>query len=90
MAAPHTRVVLVGGLLDRSTTPEVVGPLAELTLAQLNIDTMFVGVNGLTAEAGATLMAELEAQTARAMVARSRRVVVVLTIPRLDARRSAR
>jgi DeoR/GlpR family transcriptional regulator of sugar metabolism len=77
VAGPHTRIVLVGGLLDRSTTPEVVGPLAELSLAQLNIDTMFVGVNGLSAEAGATSNGELEAQTARAMMARSRRVVVV-------------
>ena len=54
----------------------MVGPLAELSLSQLNIDTMFVGVNGLNAVAGATSNGELEAQTARAMMARSRRVVV--------------
>lgn len=77
VAGPHTRIMLVGGLLDRSTTPEVVGPLAELSLSQLNIDTMFVGVNGLSAEAGATSNGELEAQTARAMMARSRRVIVL-------------
>jgi DeoR/GlpR family transcriptional regulator of sugar metabolism len=77
VAGPHTRIVLVGGVLDRSTTPEVVGPLADLSLSQLRIDTMFVGVNGLSAEAGATSNGELEAQTARAMMARSRRVVVV-------------
>lgn len=77
VAGPHTRIVLVGGVLDRTTTPEVVGPLAELVLAHLHIDTLFVGVNGLSAEAGATSNGELEAQTARAMAARSRRVVVV-------------
>jgi DeoR family transcriptional regulator of aga operon len=77
VAGPHTHIVLLGGVLDRSTTPEVVGPLAELALTQLRIDTLFVGVNGLSAEAGATSNGELEAQTARAMVARSRRVVVV-------------
>jgi DeoR family transcriptional regulator of aga operon len=74
---PHTHIVLVGGMLDRSSAPELVGPLAELVLSQLHIDTLFVGVNGLSAEAGATSNAELEAQTARAMVARARRVVVV-------------
>jgi DeoR family transcriptional regulator of aga operon len=77
IAASHTHVVLMGGVLDRSTMPEVVGPLAELVLTQLRIDTLFLGVNGLSADAGATSNDELEAQTARAMVARSRRVVVV-------------
>jgi DeoR family transcriptional regulator of aga operon len=77
VAGPHTHIVLLGGVLDRGTTPEVVGPLAELSLAQLRIDTMFVGVNGLSAEAGATSNGELEARTARAMMARSRRVIVI-------------
>jgi DeoR family transcriptional regulator of aga operon len=77
IAGPHTHIVLVGGVLDRSSAPEVVGPLAEIVLSHVHIDTLFVGVNGLSAGAGATSNAELEAQTARAMVARSRRVIVV-------------
>jgi DeoR family transcriptional regulator of aga operon len=77
VAGPRTHIVLVGGVLDRSSAPELVGPLAQMVLSQLHIDTLFVGVNGLSADAGATSNAELEAQTARAMVARARRVVVV-------------
>jgi DeoR family transcriptional regulator of aga operon len=77
VTGPHTHIVLVGGVLDRTSAPEVVGPLAELVLAQVHIDTLFLGVNGLNVAAGATSNAELEAQTARAMVARSRRVIVV-------------
>lgn len=82
----HTHIVLVGGVLDRSSAPELVGPLAELVLAQLHIDTMFLGVNGLSMAAGATSNAELEAQTARAMVARSRRVIVVTDHSKLGRR----
>ncbi len=75
-AEPGTRVVLIGGVLNTGAD-ELVGPLAEGMLAQVRIDLLFVSVDGLSVEAGATIIGDLEAQVLRAMAARARRVVVV-------------
>lgn len=75
-AVPGARVVLIGGVLN-SGADELVGPLAEGMLAQVRIDLLFLSVDGLGVEAGATIIGDLEAQVLRAMAARARRVVVV-------------
>ena len=56
--------------------PELIGPLADATLGGLNLDLLFIGVDGATPE-GMTTHDELEAQTDRRMVERARRVIVV-------------
>jgi DeoR family transcriptional regulator of aga operon len=54
-----------------------VGPIAEQTLARLNVDIAFVGVDGISAAAGLTTHHEVEAATNRAMIRAAARVVVV-------------
>jgi DeoR family transcriptional regulator, aga operon transcriptional repressor len=69
------RVVLLAG--EVLTTREIVGPLAEETLARLHIDTVFMSVNGVSVEKGGTVMSHLDAQVLQAMAGRARRVVVL-------------
>jgi DeoR family transcriptional regulator of aga operon len=74
---PGPHIVLVGGLLDYAYGRETVGPLAEAMLEQLTMDTLILGVNGISAEAGATVFAEFDAQLLRVMCRRARRVIIV-------------
>lgn len=76
IANPGVRVMLIGGMLNPSSR-ELVGPMAEAFLDQVHIATLFLGVDGISAEAGATCNGDLEAQIVRAMAARTQRVVVV-------------
>jgi DeoR family transcriptional regulator of aga operon len=69
------RLVVTGGIA-RPQSYELIGPLAERTLEVLNIDVMFLGVDGVNASGVAT-HDEIEAQTNRRMVARAARVIVV-------------
>lgn len=46
-------------------------------LSSINIGTTFVGADGLAADGGVTTHDETEARTNRAMIRRSRRVIVV-------------
>jgi DeoR family transcriptional regulator of aga operon len=69
------RLVVTGGVA-RPQSYELIGPLAERTLEGLNVDVMFLGVDGVTA-AGVTTHDEIEAQTNRKMVERAARVIVV-------------
>jgi DeoR family transcriptional regulator, aga operon transcriptional repressor len=69
------RLVVTGGVA-RSQSYELIGPLAERTLEGLNVDVMFLGVDGVSA-GGLTTHDEVEAQTNRKMVERASRVIVV-------------
>ena len=82
---PHVQCVSLGGVA-RTESYEVSGPLAELVVAQLWFDVAIVGVNALSAQEGATCRFEDEAAIVRAMVERSRRVVVVAGADKLGSR----
>jgi DeoR family transcriptional regulator, aga operon transcriptional repressor len=70
------RLVVTGGTA-RPESYELVGPVAERTLEEVNIDVAFVGVDGISVEAGFTTHHDIEAHTNRTMIDRARRVVVV-------------
>jgi DeoR family transcriptional regulator of aga operon len=70
------KLVVTGGTA-RSESYELVGPVAEQALEQLNLDVAFVGVDGIAVDAGLTTHHEIEAHTNRTMIERARRVVVV-------------
>ncbi len=70
------KLVLTGGVA-RSQSYELIGPLAEATLATLHLDMVFLGVDGISAEAGATTQNEGEAHTDQLMIRRAQQVVVV-------------
>lgn len=73
---PNLKLIVTGGVA-RSASYELVGPLADAALRQINIDTAFVGVDGIDRDAGLTTQNETEAATNRALIKRSRRVIVV-------------
>jgi DeoR family transcriptional regulator of aga operon len=73
---PNLKLVVTGGVA-RSESYELVGPLAEQSLADLNLDIVFIGVDGIDPEAGLTTHHEVEAHTNRALLQRTPRVVVV-------------
>ena len=52
-------------------------PLAEASLAEINLELAILGVDGISAEAGLTTHHEVEAHTNLALIDRARRVVVV-------------
>jgi DeoR family transcriptional regulator, aga operon transcriptional repressor len=70
------RLVVTGGEL-RERSLELVGPLAEPVAAQINLDVLFAGVDGISSAGGITTHNPLEARTNRVLLERSRRVVVV-------------
>ena len=69
------RLVVTGGVA-RPQSYELIGPLADASLEGLNVDLMFLGVDGVNAS-GVTTHDEIEAQTDRKMVGRAARVIVV-------------
>jgi DeoR family transcriptional regulator, aga operon transcriptional repressor len=73
---PNLKLVVTGGVA-RSESYELVGPLAEQSLASLNLDVVFVGVDGIDGHAGLTTHHEIEAHTNLALVDRAYLVVVV-------------
>jgi DeoR family transcriptional regulator, aga operon transcriptional repressor len=72
----NVKLVVPGGVA-RPESYELVGPLAEASLAGLNLDIVFVGVDGISVETGCTTHHEVEAYTNHALIQRARRVVVV-------------
>jgi DeoR family transcriptional regulator, aga operon transcriptional repressor len=70
------KLVVTGGTA-RSESYELVGPVAEQALERLNLDVAFVGVDGISMQAGLTTHHEIEAHTNRTMIERARLVVVV-------------
>jgi DeoR family transcriptional regulator of aga operon len=79
---PNIKLIVTGGVA-RGASYELVGPLADATLAKINIDLAFIGVDGIDAEAGLTTQNETEAATDRALIARSRKVIVVADASKL-------
>lgn len=73
---PNLKLVVTGGVA-RSKSYELVGPLAEQSLAGLNLDVVFIGVDGIEPREGLTTHHEIEAHTNRALIERARRVIVV-------------
>jgi DeoR family transcriptional regulator of aga operon len=72
---PNLKLVVTGGVA-RPESYELVGPLADATLDDLNLDLVYVGVDGASS-AGMTTHHEVEAHTDRRMIERARRVIVV-------------
>jgi DeoR family transcriptional regulator of aga operon len=73
---PNLKLVVTGGVA-RAESYELVGPLAEASLEGLNLDVVFLAVDGISAAAGLTTHHEIEAGTNRALLERARQVVVV-------------
>lgn len=68
-------VVLTGGV--RTPSDALVGPVADAAIASLHFDVLFLGVHGISVEAGLSTPNLAEAETNRRLVRSARRVVVV-------------
>lgn len=81
----NIELVMCGGSA-RSESYELVGPLAELALANVNVDVAVLGVDGVSRVAGFTTHHEVEAQTNRAMLRCAERVMIVADSSKLGRR----
>lgn len=72
----NLKLVVTGGWA-RSESYELVGPLAEASLAGFNLDIAFLGVDGIAAEAGLTTHHDIEAHTNQALMEHAGWIVVV-------------
>jgi DeoR/GlpR family transcriptional regulator of sugar metabolism len=68
-------VVLTGGV--RTPSDALVGPVADRAIDSLHFDVLFLGVHGISVEAGLSTPNLAEAETNRRLVGSARRVVVV-------------
>ncbi|WP_326696206.1 DeoR/GlpR family DNA-binding transcription regulator [Streptomyces sp. NBC_01754] len=68
-------VVLTGGA--RTPSDSLVGPVADRAIGSLHFDVLFLGVHGISVEAGLSTPNLAEAETNRRLVGAARRVVVV-------------
>jgi DeoR family transcriptional regulator of aga operon len=73
---PNLKLVVTGGVA-RDKSYELVGPLAEQSLAGLNLDVVFIGADGVDPTAGLTTHHAMEAHTDRALIERAQRVIAV-------------
>lgn len=82
--------LVVSGGNARSESYELVGPIAERTLSGLNLDVVFLGVDGISVSGGLTTHHEIEAQTNKVMLTRAQRVIVVADGSKVGRRAFAR
>jgi DeoR/GlpR family transcriptional regulator of sugar metabolism len=75
LSRPDLTVVLTGGA--RTPSDALVGPVAVNAIRSLHLDVLFLGVHGITVDGGLTTPNLLEAETDRALVAASGRLVVL-------------
>ncbi|MFF2569827.1 DeoR/GlpR family DNA-binding transcription regulator [Streptomyces sp. NPDC058084] len=68
-------VVLTGGV--RTPSDALVGPVADQAIRSLHFDALFLGVHGVSVEAGLSTPNLAEAETNRRLLCSARRVVVV-------------
>ena len=68
-------VVLTGGV--RTPSDSLVGPVADRAIGSLHFDLLFLGVHGISVEAGLSTPNLAEAETNRQFVRSARRVVVI-------------
>lgn len=74
--APGVEVVVTGGIL-KGRTLALVGAEVARFLNKVNVDRVFLGINGIDLEAGLTTPTLAEAETKQAMIRAAREVVVL-------------
>ena len=74
--ASSSRLILTGGAV-KEVTLALVGPIAERSIEQMHVDIAFIGMNGVSADAGFTTPTWEEAATKRGMIGAARMAVVL-------------
>ncbi len=86
---PQVKIVVTGGVARRQSY-ELVGPLVGETINELTLDLAILGVDGLSAEFGATTIHEGEAEVSRQLADVAKRVIVVADASKLGKSTFAR
>lgn len=86
---PHIRTVTLGGVA-RPQSYELTGPLATLVLQELWLDVLFLGVDGISADAGTSCVHEGEAGVNAMMVKHAGEVIVIAGSEKIGRRTFAR
>src|SRR3954462_7246394 len=81
----NIELVVCGGSA-RTESYELVGPLADLTLANINLDVAVLGVDGVSASAGFTTHHEVEAHTNRALGSAAAQIIVAADSSKIGRR----
>ncbi|MEF8725583.1 MAG: DeoR/GlpR family DNA-binding transcription regulator [Candidatus Bipolaricaulota bacterium] len=74
--APEIELLMTGGQL-RTDTSALVGPIAKRSLDEIYVDTLFLGVNGISIDQGCTVPSLREADMARCVTGMANEVIVV-------------
>lgn len=82
---PYLKVVVTGGVV-RAHSYELVGPLAERSIASLSVDILFLGVNGFDPKFGASAHSDAEVSTNSLLVQAAAKVVAVADSSKLGRR----
>ena len=75
-ANPHYTIILSGGLL-KIETRSLVGPMADNTIKNINVDKAFIGITGIDLEKGITTTDQIEAQTKRNIIDSAKKVIAL-------------
>jgi DeoR family transcriptional regulator, aga operon transcriptional repressor len=86
---PQVKIVMTGGVA-RPQSYELIGPLAERTLADLSLDVAVLGVSAVDPDYGASVRHEGEAGINALMIRQANRVIVVADSSKLGRRSFAR
>jgi DeoR family transcriptional regulator, aga operon transcriptional repressor len=80
---PQIKIVVTGGV-SRRQSYELVGPLVGRALSDVALDLVILGVDGLSAQFGATTVSESEAEVSQRFIDVAARVVVVADATKLE------
>jgi DeoR family transcriptional regulator of aga operon len=86
---PHIKIVVTGGIARRQSY-ELVGSIVTNTLDDLALDAVFLGVDGLSEQFGATTLHDGEAEVSQAFVRVAKKVIVVADSTKLERTTIAR
>ncbi len=73
---PEAEILMTGGQL-RANTSALVGPIAKRSLEEIYVDTLFLGVNGISIDQGYTVPSLREADMARRVTRMANQVIIV-------------
>jgi len=73
---PQFEITLSGGVL-RTDTHSLIGPVAENTFKNFNVDKAFIGITGIDIEKGITATDHIEAQTKKMIIGSAKRVIAL-------------
>ncbi len=73
---PDFNIILSGGVLKKDTR-SLIGPIADLTFSNINVDKAFIGVTGIDLEKGITATDPIEAQTKKKIIKSAKSVIAL-------------